>query len=186
MSMRSCLKQRAFTLVELLVVIAIIAMLVTLLLPAVQAAREAARRTQCMNNLRQLGIGVTLHESATGHFPSGGWGHAWVGLPGRGSGLRQPGGWGYNVLPFIEEQSLYDLGKGGNQDQLFAASTQRLQTVIPMVYCPTRREARLYPTTTGCGHCVSPRGANGPFRQVARADYAANGGDTFADFMLGP
>ena len=61
-----------FSLVELLVVIAVIALLIHLLLPAIQAAREEARRTQCMNNLRQLGLGVMLHVDAYGHYPSGG------------------------------------------------------------------------------------------------------------------
>lgn len=172
-----------FTLVELLVVIAIIAMLVVLLLPAVQSAREAARRTQCMNNLRQLGLGVVLHTEAYGHIPSGGWGHAWVGLPGRGGGLRQPGGWGYNVLPFIEYAPLHDLGLNQDQQRMFAESTKRVQTVIPMFFCPTRREAKLYPAK--CGHCTRPRGCN-PVREVARNDYAANSGDTFADFQQGP
>lgn len=83
---------QGFTLVELLAVIAIIAMLVSLLLPAVQSAREAARRTQCIQNLKQLGLGVMLHLNAHEHFPSGGWGHAWVGIAGRGAGLSQPGG----------------------------------------------------------------------------------------------
>ena len=85
---RTTIVHRGFTLVELLVVIAIIAMLVVLLLPAVQAARESAHRTQCMNNLRQLGLGVLLHLETHGHFPSGGWGHAWVGLPGRAQDSR--------------------------------------------------------------------------------------------------
>ena len=65
---------RGFTLVELLVVITIIGILIALLLPAVQAAREAARRVQCTNNLKQLALGMLSFEQGNGHFPSGGWG----------------------------------------------------------------------------------------------------------------
>ena len=176
-------EKKGFTLVELLVVIAIIAMLVVLLLPAVQAAREAARRTQCMNNLRQLGLGVLLHLEAHDHFPSGGWGHAWVGVADRGAGLNQPGGWGYNVLPFIEEQALHQLGSGGDRAARSAASAQRLSTPIPMFFCPSRREAKLYPAVAS--HSQRPRDTD-PVREVARNDYAANSGDTFGDFTLGP
>src|ERR1700752_2630556 len=70
-----------FTLVELLVVIAIICILIALLLPAMQSAREAARRVQCQNHLKQLALGAIVFEETTRHFPPGGWGHLWVGLP---------------------------------------------------------------------------------------------------------
>lgn len=96
--------QFGFTLVELLVVIAIIGVLVALLLPAVQAAREAARRIQCSNNLKQLGLATLTFESARGHFPISygtGWDNA--------GGIRQPGaGWILSTLPYLEQQSLYE------------------------------------------------------------------------------
>lgn len=90
-------RTRAFTLVELLVVIAIIAMLVTLLLPAVQAAREAARRASCLNNLRQVGLGLLNYESATGSFPFG------------SDYPTSTTTWAALILPYIEAQAHYDM-----------------------------------------------------------------------------
>jgi len=97
-----------FTLVELLVVIAIIAILVVMLLPAIQAAREAARRIQCANNLKQLGLGLHNYHSANGRFPPAGLEYGWCRQPQHdGPEIRNISGW-VMVLPYIEEQGFHD------------------------------------------------------------------------------
>ena len=95
--------RRGFTLVELLVVIAIIGILVALLLPAVQQAREAARRIQCANNLKQIGLAALNYESTEGEFPAG--------STSRGTDINGPyfSTWSVDLLPFIEEQALHDI-----------------------------------------------------------------------------
>lgn len=168
-----------FTLVELLVVIAIIGILISLLLPAVQAAREAARRTQCQNHLKQVGLGMALHHDQHRHFPTNGWNTLWTGDPDRGFGKQQPGGWLYNVLPYIELTALHDLGKGLTSTARAQAIAERLATPVGMFYCPSRRRARVLFTqyTYYNASHVS---------RVAKNDYAANGGDIAFPTNLGP
>jgi prepilin-type N-terminal cleavage/methylation domain-containing protein/prepilin-type processing-associated H-X9-DG protein len=169
--------RRAFTLVELLTVIAIIGVLVALLLPAVQAARESARRAQCMNHLKQLSLAFLNFEQSTRAFPSGGWGDVWLGVPHRGLGPGQPGAWAYQILPFMEEQSLFDLGTGLTGQAEKDAYRNRLKTPLAVHYCPTRRATALYPYHWD--HPVLPFGYGfiGARNPVAKNDYAVNIGD---------
>ncbi|MGA2032569.1 MAG: DUF1559 domain-containing protein [Thermoguttaceae bacterium] len=166
-----------FTLVELLVVIAIIGILVGLLLPAVQAARETARQTQCTNNLKQLGVGASQHLEATSFFPSGGWAREWVGDPTRGFGKSQPGGWIYNLLPFIEQQALHDVAMS-NYSNIMQLNVLQTQTPLGLFICPTRRQVALYPfqQRTYCNMNYPP-----PSGKCSKTDYAVNVGTTGDD-----
>lgn len=137
--------RHAFTLVELLVVIAIIGILIAMLLPAVQAAREAARRAHCSNNLKQLGLAGIQHEGTYGCFPSGGWGWEWFGDPEQGGGKSQSGSWAYAVLPYIEQQAIHEVGIGLDFDPRWAAMQIRISTPISDFICPSRRGVQAYP-----------------------------------------
>lgn len=129
----SCSRRAAFTLVELLVVIAIIGVLIALLLPAVQSAREAARRTECKNKMKQIGISLQNFVDAKGVFPTGGdeifakiENYLDNGVP--NGPAKQGLGWGYQILPYVEQQNVYDL-----------TSTPSLKsTVVDLYFCPTR------------------------------------------------
>ena len=121
-----------FTLVELLVVIAIIGILVTLLLPAVQSAREAARRTQCTNNLKQIGLAMYGYHDSYGRLPYAA-GHA-------GGSPRSNGHvWSTAILPYIEEQNLYGLIDANKH--MKAQDPQLWTTVVPIFICPTDERA---------------------------------------------
>ena len=144
-------KRRAFTLVELLVVIAIIGILVALLLPAIQAAREAARRTQCRNNLKNIGLACLNHEKAAQKvFPTGGetWGvivENYRDPPppdaGKLVGPNQIGvGWGFQLLPYLEEDALQNI----------TTSLDVRQQVVPLYILSVAAGGRSGSTTTGC------------------------------------
>jgi type II secretory pathway pseudopilin PulG len=182
-------------LIELLVVVAIIGVLIALLLPAVQAAREAARVAQCRNHLKQLVLGCLAHENATGRFPTGGWGLA-TGDPDLGTDHHQPGPWLYNILPYIEQRALHDMGAGLGflgrtptpylpfqvPPAKFAANTQRLGVPVAVFYCPTRRPAAAYPPSVYIGlqenNYIIPA-------LVGKTDYAANSGVVVEAFGTG-
>jgi prepilin-type N-terminal cleavage/methylation domain-containing protein len=130
---------RGFTLVELLVVIAIIGVLIALLLPAIQAAREAARRTQCANNLRQMGIALQNHVTTYKVFPTGGnvpnpriedYTSGGTNNPGTPNATNKQGlGAFYQFLPFLEQNAVKGL----------TTQTQLQSTIIPLYNCPSRR-----------------------------------------------
>ncbi|MCA9189519.1 MAG: DUF1559 domain-containing protein [Pirellulaceae bacterium] len=157
---------QGFTLVELLVVIAIIGLLVALLLPAVNAAREAARRTQCNNNVRQMALACLMHENTHSVMPTAG--HDWTVFPravrrdasGRFLGPeilgKQTWSWKYQILPFMEEQVLWEME---DDDQIIA-------TGPPIISCPSRRSPTVYGGLSG-----------GLFGELL-GDYSGNGGDT--------
>ena len=152
--------RNAFTLVELLVVVAIIGILVGMLMPAVQSVRESARRTECKNNLKQIGLAFHIHHDALRFFPTGGW--SWNNPPtyfgGPLAGAEQKAGWGFQILPYIEGKNVH------LSDPITA-----IETPNPVFFCPTRRG----PQTVALGDNYDPPlGVS----EVTRAlcDYAAS------------
>ncbi|MGH7222415.1 MAG: DUF1559 domain-containing protein, partial [Gemmataceae bacterium] len=120
----------AFTLIELLVVIAIIAVLIGLLLPAVQMAREAAARSQCQNNLKQIGLALHMHHDTYQFFPSGGSANAMIPNTIAGSpaiGPAQQCSWLYQILPYVEQQAVW------------YNSPTAPRSAIKTYFCPSRR-----------------------------------------------
>jgi len=139
--MKSTSRKRGFTLVELLVVIAIIGILISMLLPAVQQVREAARRTTCMNQVRQLALATLNFESAHMRFPTAGMGGegfypgGWFG-PTQG---QENGSWTFQILPFMEQNNLEQVrsGCGWNPGCM-------LENVVPTFNCPSRKPGGRY------------------------------------------
>jgi prepilin-type N-terminal cleavage/methylation domain-containing protein len=175
---------RGFTLVELLVVIAIIGVLVALLLPAIQAAREAARRSQCQNNLKQIGLAVLNYDSAQGRFP-----------PGSTSETSNRDGpytstWTVDIFPYAEQPALYALWVpkvGGVRVDFSHASNKRLrETFVPLYQCPTDVEFTTLenPHDTGpTAAMVAAFWAPGSYRGVSGSS-PNNSGDLYWDNPL--
>ena len=178
-------RRPGFTLIELLVVIAIIAVLIGLLLPAVQAAREAARRSQCVNNMKQIGLGLHNFESSQGFFPPSGI---------RGSGYCQPmninvDGSGKvlpsgqrassyvftHVLPYLEQANVYN-SYNIKIDFRSGVNSTAIATLIPSLLCPSSANSDKYHTFDDSNGDSADTG--GPWRGVRAAvtDYAVSNG----------
>ena len=173
--------QPAFTLVELLVVIAIIAMLVTLLLPAVQSARAAARGTQCSHHLKQLGLATQNFEAANGHLPAGyesyptanGQAPSWARMDSSTWDAGPGWGWASRLLPFLEEANLADRLDPGEP---FWAPKYRtaIATSIAVLLCPSSSGPQ--GPMTVLDESGNPLTIDGPAIQLGRSHYVASHG----------
>jgi len=166
--------KRGFTLIELLVVIAIIGVLTSLTVPAVQAARESSRLSFCRNNAAQLAKGLIRLDSSMTGLPSGGWGNAWLGVPERGSIQKQPGGWAFAVLPYIEEEAVYKSLEGVTTATAADRYKAALAAPVSLFACPSRRSAAPLPVYAGSFRTAVPGALT--IEKATRTDYAANAG----------
>jgi len=167
--------RRGFTLIELLVVIAIIAVLIALLLPAVQSAREAARRMTCVNNLKQMGIALQNYHDALLVFPPG---YVTTGRFIDGETDTAPGwSWAAMILPYLEQSPLYSSINVVLPIQAAANTTSAL-TFLAAYACPSDQFTlgNKFPVTDGLGN---------PVAIVAVSSYAASTGSDAADVALG-
>jgi prepilin-type N-terminal cleavage/methylation domain-containing protein len=160
-------RRHGFTLIELLVVIAIIAILIGLLVPAVQRVRAAASLAQCQNNLKQIGLAFHSHHDVHRCFPTGGWNWSTPPYYKNGQpavGAEQRAGWGFQILPFIEQDAVW---KGGMAETDFDRALLAMATPIAVFFCPTRRA----PQTVTYSY---PGYLDGLEAEHALCDYAAS------------
>ncbi len=169
--MRHSYRSRGFTLIELLVVIAIIAVLIALLLPAVQSAREAARRIQCTNNLKQIGLALHNYHDALATFPPG-----WVAYA-LADGRNAGPGWGWNaqLLPYLEQAALYSAMNTILPIEAMGNSTARLSSMTTLA-CPS--DAAFQRTFTVVDSTTSNTTPGAPICDVASSSYPGCFGST--------
>jgi len=122
--------------------------LIALLLPAIQSARESARNLECINHLKQIGLAALTYEQSVKSYPSGGWGFKWVGDADRGFGGKQPGGFFYNILNFMEFKSVHDMAKKTETAAGMSAAKQMNAVPMGAFNCPSRRAPPLNPVST--------------------------------------
>ncbi|MFN7842198.1 MAG: DUF1559 domain-containing protein [Pirellula sp.] len=137
--MQASRKATGFTLIELIVVIAVLTLLVALVFPALNAAREASRVGKCKSNLRQIGLAVSQFRTAQREFPSCGWGSKWYAISDLGFSTDQPGGWFYRISPFLEVElnSLHPTVEEIQNSPAFDYSRVAKQRV-PIFHCPSK------------------------------------------------
>lgn len=160
------------TLIEAMVVVAIVGVLLSLVSVAIQSIREKARMHHCQNNVRQLALATQEFVGAHVHFPSNGWGFRWIGQTERGIGPRQPGGWAFQLLPFVE----IDLNHATEPDQ----RARWTQIPMPLFRCPDRPAG-----LTAHTDLFAPFNATAS-TQVAKTDYAICEGDFITRTLWGP
>lgn len=158
--------RRGFTLIELLVVIAIIAILIALLLPAVQQAREAARRTQCKNNLKQIGLALHNYLDVAGVLPPG-----WIAVDDTGAPSAHEGtsgvGWATMILPYIEQANIYRQFNA-NLPLTDPANAAFLRNQIPAYKCPSDPQPEFF--------VIAEEGSGVPITGLPIANYIGNFG----------
>lgn len=191
------MKLKGFSLVELLLVLSIFLVLISLLLPSLQNAREYARETSCRHHLARLSEASIRHEYLVGYYPSGGWSPEWLGVVSRSSDGSQPGGWAFNLLSYLDARRVREIasyshdttnnGKGNTKTLDITIHNLYIQLAnnsLSVFNCPSRRSSHPIRVDTSIGF-KNPASSPLYLKTASRSDYAGNGGSTGACPPLG-